>query len=264
MPKENKLPFGGQMAEDLNIAVLNATYKLEQSDNEGRRVVGTVWLVNLGSKSNPKIALVSAHHVLDGMKRNEAVVHWRAQDDNGNWHRYPTPIAIRDDNGNGIWLHHPEKDIAVMWINAPESVVNNAIMYENLAGERTISDLDINLGDEMLALGYPKGLSANDLGFPILRSGKVASYPIVPIRQFPSFLMDFSVFSGNSGGPVYMSDKILSRTKDNKRDKRFIAGLLTQQVNIDSERLEIGIVLHASFIKDMLKELAGDEDDLIS
>ena len=57
----------------------------------------------------------------------------------------------------------------------------------------------------MMALGFPRGLAANAAGFPILRSGRVASYPIAPAKIFPTFLLDFSVFPGNSGGPVFMT-----------------------------------------------------------
>ena len=48
-------------------------------------------------------------------------------------------------------------------------------------------------------------VSADAAGFPILRSGRVASYPLAPASVFPTFLMDFSVFPGNSGGAVFMA-----------------------------------------------------------
>ena len=39
---------------------------------------------------------------------------------------------------------------------------------------------------------------------------------------------------------------------DEGHDVQFIAGLLTQQVELNSERLEIGIVTHAKFIRETL------------
>ncbi len=107
----------------------------------------------------------------------------------------------------------------------------------------------------MMALGFPRGLSANAAGFPILRSGRVASYPLGPGQVFPTFLLDFSVFPGNSGGPVFISraPKTQGVTQvSNDEDPGFIAGLLTQQVELNSERLEIGIVTHAKFIRETL------------
>ena len=105
----------------------------------------------------------------------------------------------------------------------------------------------------MMALGFPRGLAANQAGFPILRSGRVASFPIAPAQVFPTFLLDFTVFPGNSGGPVFMSQAARRRVgADEGRDVQFIAGLLTQQVELNSERLEIGIVTHAKFIRETM------------
>jgi hypothetical protein len=107
----------------------------------------------------------------------------------------------------------------------------------------------------MMALGFPRGLAATQAGFPILRSGRVASYPIAPAKIFPTFLLDFSVFPGNSGGPVYMSEQTHRRSgadAQSGQDVEFIAGLLTQQVELNSERLEIGIVTHAKYIRETI------------
>jgi hypothetical protein len=106
----------------------------------------------------------------------------------------------------------------------------------------------------MMALGFPLGLSANQAGFPILRAGRIASYPLAPSAAFPTFLLDFSVFPGNSGGPVFMSDQAHRRpgAEGASQDVEFIAGLLTQQVELNKERLEIGIVTHAEYIRETI------------
>ena len=106
----------------------------------------------------------------------------------------------------------------------------------------------------MMALGFPRGLAANQAGFPILRSGRVASFPVAPAKVFPTFLLDFTVFPGNSGGPVFMSQAAHRRVggADAGQDVQFIAGLLTQQVELNNERLEIGIVTHAKFIRETM------------
>ena len=110
----------------------------------------------------------------------------------------------------------------------------------------------------MMALGFPQGLAANTAGFPILRSGRVASYPLGPSRAYPTFLLDFSVFPGNSGGPVFMHNDARRSPADPSQapqDAEFIAGLLTQQVELNNERLEIGIVTHAKYIRETIDRL---------
>ena len=107
----------------------------------------------------------------------------------------------------------------------------------------------------MMTLGFPRGLAANSAGFPILRAGRVASYPIAPAKIFPTFLLDFSVFPGNSGGPVFMSGPArhaMDANGQGGQDVEFIAGLLTQQVELNSERLDIGIVTNARFIRETI------------
>jgi hypothetical protein len=83
----------------------------------------------------------------------------------------------------------------------------------------------------------------------------VASYPLAPAKIFPTFLLDFSVFPGNSGGPVFMTDQDHRHDPAGVQDPQFIAGLLTQQVELNHERLEIGIVTHAKFIRETLARI---------
>jgi hypothetical protein len=105
----------------------------------------------------------------------------------------------------------------------------------------------------MFALGYPRGLSANKAGFPILRSGRVASYPLGPASRYPTFLLDFAVFAGNSGGPVFIDDGGRRRPRAGvPPPTEFIAGVLTQQVELRSDRLEIGIVTHAAYVREAI------------
>jgi S1-C subfamily serine protease len=108
----------------------------------------------------------------------------------------------------------------------------------------------------MLALGFPEGLSANTAGFPILRSGRVASFPLEPSSAFPTFLLDFAVFPGNSGGPVYMAEGARRRPgADGTQSAQFIAGILTRQVELSGQNLSIGVVVHAKFIREALNLL---------
>lgn len=250
---------------DLNMGLMRATFKLEQRQEDGLSTVGTGWLVRLppsgsfdGVGANPpELAIVTAGHVFDRMKRPEAIIHWRVPVGNGQWRREPTPLLIRDPINGPQWLRHPERDIAVIPVQPPEDIERFAIAYELLADDDDLSAFDVRPGDEMLALGYPRGLSANEIGFPILRAGRVASYPLWPSSEFPTFLMDFAVFAGNSGGPVYMSDRSRKRVGSTDfHEAQFVSGMLAQQVMLTDERLEIGIVLHATFVRQALDALS--------
>ena len=68
-----------------------------------------------------------------------------------------------------------------------------------LADDEMLSLFEANPGEELTALGYPLGAESNSAGFAILRSGKIASYPLLPTEATQKFLFDFAIFPGNSG-----------------------------------------------------------------
>jgi hypothetical protein len=252
------------MRNDLTNAMFMATFKIEQKQPKGGKSVGTGWLVDMSQiMGSQKIALVTAFHVFDSMRSGAVEIHWRRMDESGKWVLEPEKVEIRAAD-MPLWQQHPKYDIATMWVSPPKGPLEGAIPFEYLADEKSLKHYEISPGDELLALGFPRGLSANNIGFPILRSGRVASYPLWPVGDFPSFLMDFSVFSGNSGGPVYMSDRIRKRAAASEtHEAHIVMGMLAQQVILTDERLEIGIVLHAEFIRETLMNLAVKTKPLV-
>ncbi len=246
------------MALDLSVDLIQATVQLEQPLGDGTRTVGTGFLISdPGPDGKPHVVLVTANHVLKRMPGEQATIGYRIQSPDGTWRYAPQAVTIRS-GGHELWTHHGTRDVAAISITAPPEFAKAAIPLNWLASDDTFGKYQLGPGDEMMALGFPQGLSANPAGFPILRSGRVASYPLTPSTTFPTFLLDFSVFPGNSGGPVYMSEGGRRRAGVNGgEDAQFIAGMLTQQVELGSQNLEIGIVPHAKFIRETLALLDG-------
>ena len=243
------------MVLDLSAELIQATVQLEQPLGNGTRTVGTGFLISApGPDGQPRTVLVTANHVLDKMPGQIARIGFRISNADGSWSYAPQQLQIRDAQGHELWTHHPSRDVAAMTITAPEAFAKAAIPVNYLAADETFSKNAIGAGDEMMALGFPRGLAANPAGFPILRSGRVASFPVAPSAVFPTFLLDFAVFPGNSGGPVFVSDHSHRRAgaENGGEDVEFIAGLLTQEVELSGERLEIGIVTHAAYIRETI------------
>ena len=242
------------MAFDLQMALIHATVQLEQPQGDGTRTVGAGFLIDApGPDGQPRIVLITANHVFEQMPGVEARIGYRFANPDGSWTYAPTNVAIRDSEGHELWTHHPDRDIAAITLTVPDSFARAAIPKVWLAQDDSFDKLAIGPGDEMMALGFPRGLSANAAGFPILRAGRVASYPVSPARIYGTFLLDFSVFPGNSGGPVFLSD--ISEQHNGRRQAKsaqIIAGLLTQEVQLNNERLGIGIVTHATFIRETI------------
>jgi hypothetical protein len=242
------------MAWDLSTDLMKATVQLEQPLGTGSRTVGTGFLISAPTPDGrPRIVLVTAGHVLDKMPAAQAKIGYRTLSADGVWRYDPQALKIRNDGETPIWTRHPTRDVAVMEVQAPPEFARAAIPLSYLATDETFDENALGPGDELMALGFPRGLAANPAGFPILRAGRVASFPLGPSANNPTFLLDFAVFPGNSGGPVYMSQAARRRPgADGTKDSQFIAGLLTQQVELGGERLEIGIVTHAKFIREAI------------
>ncbi|MDP3116059.1 MAG: serine protease [Phenylobacterium sp.] len=242
------------MIADLAVELIHATVQIEQPLGDGTRTVGTGFLINAPTlDGQPRTVLVTANHVLQRMPGVQARIGYRIANADGSWSYAPQKVDIRDADGNPRWTQHPKRDVAAITVTAPPEFAKAAIPKDWLAGDETFSTYAVGAGDQMMALGFPRGLSANPAGFPILRSGRVASFPLAPAAAFPTFLLDFTVFPGNSGGPVFMAEGVRRRPGGgDSQEVQFIAGLLTQQVELNSERLEIGIVTHARYIHETL------------
>jgi hypothetical protein len=146
-------------------------------------------------------------------------------------------------------------DVAVEYVDLPEGVQIPIISTNLLADDEMLTQFEVNPGEELSCLGYPFGAESNAAGFAILRSGKVASYPLLPTATTQTFLFDFAIFPGNSGGPVYLSsnNRTYAGTMHTGETVHFIVGLVTQQLAASSsaarERLSLASVVHASLIK---------------
>jgi hypothetical protein len=249
---------GASMAWDLSVDLIKVTVQLEQPLGDGTRTVGTGFLVDAPTPDGkPRTILITAGHVLDRMPTSTARIGYRIEMPDGSWRYNPQQITIRR-GGAPLWTRHPGRDVAAITIEAPPEFARAAIPLAWLAQDETFTRYGLGPGDEMMTLGFPRGLAANQAGFPILRSGRVASYPLAPSASFPTFLLDFSVFPGNSGGPVFMADAAHRRPGTlQSQEVQFIAGILTQQVELSGERLEIGIVTHARYIRETIGMLDG-------
>jgi S1-C subfamily serine protease len=240
-------------AWDLTVGLISATVQIDQNNGDGTRRVGTAFLIDAPrADGSPRTVLVTAHHVLEGMAAPEARIGWRVELPAGGWRFAPEPLRIRDEERAPVWFKHPERDIAVMEISAPPVFARAAIPLAWLASSDDLDSWQVGPGDELLTLGFPRGYSSNTAGFPILRTGRIASWPLTPVESFPVFLLDFPVFPGNSGGPVFWTPAARKLPGTVQPDHPFIAGVLTSEVRPSDEPLGIGVVAHAVYVREAI------------
>ncbi len=212
---------------------------------------------------------VTAKHVFEDIKGDTATVNLRKRNSTGDAVPFQFPLKIRDGD-RILYTAHSTEDVAVIDIALPKDsiIVQRGTEVTNidwLATDEFLESIDLHPGDELLCLGYPLGLVANDAGYPILRGGRIASYPVIPLKKAHRILYDFQVQPGNSGGPVYFSFAGRIR-KDHLPPLGTVVtyqkliGLVIQKAdpvgNIDPF---IGVIVPSVYIKETIDQLSGFE-----
>lgn len=259
---------------ELNSVLMECTFMLEGRTAQGQQTLGTGFIMGRpipNQSDRGQYVLITAAHVLDGMAGDTVLLHLRRKIDENKFEHVPYQIAIRS-NGQPLWTKNPNADVAVMYIRIPNDIVIPILPTTLLADDKTLLDFQVHPGDELECLGYPLGSASNDAGFPILRSGRVASYPLLPTATTKTFLLDVRVFKGNSGGPVYLWDSNrLYHGSIHFGTVGFIMGLVSQEElvpqvtvgpydqSVHQLQLDLAVVIHANLIKQTIDMLPAPQ-----
>lgn len=147
--------------------------------------------------------LVTAAHVFEQATGETATLVARKAGPDESYVRLELPLALRAQ-GQPLWVKHPTADVAVLRVTLPDECVCRPVPLAWILGEGRPGENRFQAGASVRMLTYPAQLAANEAGFPILRSGVVASFPLRPLKHAPTFLVDSSAFGGDSGGPVFV------------------------------------------------------------
>lgn len=241
----NLAPFAA--ADEATERLVLATYKLFNDSS-----VATGFII----KKDETSFVVTADHVLRNMKGGEMLLVARRKNDNGSYRREDLAIRIRKD-GKDLWTKHQEHDLAVLQL--PDEIDEPGLPFEALA-----EDSGMKVGDELRATTFPERFEANGAGFPTLRGGFVASFPLGPHDVHPTFLIDMTSWGGDSGGPAILANAdsetptivgiVVGKHQitDTKKESRYVERKTHFPLNIS-------YAVHASFARQMILDLTKDE-----
>jgi hypothetical protein len=259
---------------------MDSTFRIEGKTKDDKTSFGTCFVILKPIPENPKWGwnvLITADHVLSDIFADEATIYLRKKLDNGAYVKNPITIKIRD-KGRALWTRHPEVDVAAMIIPLPKDIMDSQkwLTEDLLCGDGVYKGQDIRPGDELMCLGYPLGVESNSRGFPVLRSGRIASYPVYPSTIVKSYYYDVPVYGGNSGGPVFFDFRkrqLSGMPAGQWVDMIGVAGIIIQDVSstVHTESyfetttrrdpLGLAIVVPAEFIKQTLTILVDSQKD---
>jgi S1-C subfamily serine protease len=207
-------------------------------DPAKRRWIGTGFLYGrfdkeIDQSSNSySVFLVTNKHVLDGLgklylKFNSASDH-SSKD-------YPVDLVAK--NGRKMWVGHPhpEVDVAVLMINAAmlKQELRKYAFFQSDAHVFATDQLKsegVSEGDGVFVLGFPMGMVNPERQYVICRVGIVARIRDLMDGKATDYLVDATVFPGNSGGPVILRPELVSLAGTKATNKASLIGIVKSYV----------------------------------
>jgi Trypsin-like peptidase domain len=191
--------------------VANSAWALEPAEQTMRASVrvfsgtasGSGFLVapdDSSSKPN-RVLLVTAAHVFDDLANERCTLVLRTLTPAKTFERKPVETVIRGPQGP-LWIRHPEVDVAILPVEIPAEIDLQPYALDQIADTVFVESGKILVGNDAFIPCFPVQFEANPAGFPVLRRGSIASYPLFPIPATKTILIDYSNFKGDSGAPV--------------------------------------------------------------
>ena len=176
-----------------------------------------------------RVFLVTNRHVFHGKK--EVVLRFNISE--GGSKRYV--LHLEDTNGPKWRKHEKEKaDVAVIPINVKALESDHIAFWffpeDNMAFKNTVNELGITQGDDIFVLGFPMGIAGEEKNYVIVRSGVIARLDDEIIDRHSEFLIDASVFPGNSGGPVVLKPSMVSIRGTKPVNKAYLLGVVKNYI----------------------------------
>ena len=245
------------MPFDFTTAMIQATVPVAQNPG-GQTTVGSGLLVSDPTPDGtPRVVLVTARHVIQNIGGSQVQILLRLRNPDGSWRREWQAEPTMDGD-RPIWARHASYDVAVLPVSVPAEVAAAAIPVSWFADADTFERQQTLPGAATQALGYPGGYASDGRGFPILRVGHLASYPLTPATE-GAFLLDSPVVQGNSGGPVFVSRRVGDRPPavgaEGPLPDEFIAGIVSGQIVPAGQPISLGLIVHAMYVRQVLQQL---------
>lgn len=177
-----------------------------------------------------KIFLITNRHVFADLK--QVVLRFNLTQSGSRTYN----LILENEKGNKQWLAHPNEKVDVGAINInPNQLIQDSIHYDfirdsDVAYLDTIRNEGISQGDGVFVLGFPMGLAGKEKNYAIVRGGVIARLDDEIINSENEFLIDSTVFPGNSGGPVFLKPEIMSLQGTKAVSKAYLIGVVKSYI----------------------------------
>ena len=180
-----------------------------------------------------RLFLVTNRHVLQKASTKSTELHARFNRPMGADPNIYT-IPLKETDGSASWIVHPrpDADVAVITINHTK-LQDDGIEFVFFAGDQgaftleQAREIEVSEGDGVFVLGFPLGEAGKDRNYAVVRQGIVARVQDWLRGNAQTFLIDASIFPGNSGGPVLLKPELTSIQGTKRNDRCGLIGMVS-------------------------------------
>lgn len=224
---------------------------LEIFEEDIKQGVATGFIIN----HNDKNYLITNKHVVnpDEFKATKLKIYHHGLT-LGTWNPKFEELYSQD---NKRWLDHPqnrEYDVVALPLNNIDESIKIYPFDLNLANTDMIPEPAMPIS----IIGYPAGIRTGE-GFPIWKTGHIASDPELDYDKKPVFLIDATTREGMSGSPVVL--RLTGGFRQQNNCMVAFGGLSTRFLGVYSGRItqknnsmELGFVWRPSVILEILNQ----------
>lgn len=194
---------------DITEQITYSTVLIRCYDQNNKQSMGTGFFVDLQPKNDNDLhapfVITNAHVVANSVRTEFEIC---KADENGD------PIDTQTVSfkfENHFWIHHPDPLVDLCCAplkpifeknHLEENLFYRYLQLEYIASESILKNLFAI--EEVIMVGYPRGISDECNHKPIVRRGITASHPNKDFQGKKETLLDISVFPGSSGSPVFI------------------------------------------------------------
>lgn len=150
-------------------------------------------------------------------------------------------IDLYDSNQHPVWREHPDygKAVDIVAIPISEDELNGCKIIP-LSKEWQVPDgMTLDLGQDLMVVGFPGGLSDAVHNLPLARNASLASYYRFHFNGMPCMLVDSRLHPGTSGSPVFTKPVFNARRPDGSsttysRGKTYLIGIHSEGAHMHS------------------------------
>ena len=180
--------------------------------------------VDSEGKKQYRLLLVTNRHVIDGILDQSPTMYARLNSKSGTEPKVIPLSLVQSGVPNPLMYFPPTgEDIGVILMSVPALDEADLIYRFFAGGDQTFSgqralEAGVSEGDGIFVLGFPLGDVGTAKNYAIVKQGVIARIQNWLAGGEDTFLIDASIFPGNSGGPVILRPEMsaIAGTKSNK------------------------------------------------